>query len=145
MLSSLLDADWLVACGSHGLGWYITKCHHDPAEWQHLDRSIAHAGVDRAHEALRARAHLVYGAFDYYAALHSEVLTVAGEPNIYSLTFNAFMAFVSRCGMVSRRCPHGDFEVPGPPGPLPGSPLQSLDSSASFLPYCLTITMQVEQ
>jgi hypothetical protein len=111
MLSSLLDADWLVACGSHGLGWYITKCHHDPAEWQLLDRSVAHAGVGHAHEVLRARAHLVYGAFDYYAALHSEVQTVAGEPNIYSLTFNAFMAFVTRCGMVSRRCPHGDFEA----------------------------------
>lgn len=108
MLSALLDADWLVACGSHGLGWYhraptspyagspylrtthsylpshvrdalhryISKCHHDPSDWHLLDRSVAHAGVAHAHEVLRARARLVYGTFDYYAALHSETQTV---------------------------------------------------------------------
>ena len=111
MLASLFEADWRVACGSHTLAWYITKCYFDPSDWHLLDRSVHHDGVGHVRDTLLARSRLLYGAFDYYAALHSETQTVVGEPNIYSISFNAFMSFVSRCGMVTRRNPHGDFEA----------------------------------
>ena len=36
---------------------------------------------------------------------------MAGEPDIFNLSFNAFMSFVSDCDLVSKRNPFGDFQI----------------------------------
>lgn len=61
--------------------------------------------------ALWAHHRLLYNAFDYYAALFSEGEVASGEPEIYLVTFAAFMSLVETCRMAGKRTPHADFEV----------------------------------
>jgi len=103
--------DWDLAVRSHELGWFIVKCHNDPSQWRDLDRNGIHDEVDEVREVLWEYQAVLNGAFDYYAALFSEAEVTAGEPDIYHISFNGFMAWVEQCKLLSRRCPHGEFET----------------------------------
>jgi hypothetical protein len=78
MLPSLFDADWRVACASHGLGWFITRHYYDQAARAKLDRSKPDPGVGKVREVLRAHARALYNTFDYLSVLHSEATNSAG-------------------------------------------------------------------
>ena len=54
---------------------------------------------------------MIYGAFDYYAVLYSENENSPGEPDVFNMSFNAYMAFCEHSRMISKRTPHGEFEV----------------------------------
>ena len=41
----------------------------------------------------------------------SEGEVVSGEPDIFSVTFAAYMSMVETCGLATRKTPHADFEV----------------------------------
>jgi hypothetical protein len=110
-LDSLFSADWAIASGSHGLAWFIIKCSHDPSTWQTLDRAGQYEVVDGVREQLRRHRRAIYGCFDYYAILYSETETVEGEPDVFNVSFNAFMSFVSKCKLVSKTNPPGMFEA----------------------------------
>lgn len=107
----LFDADWNVAVRSHELAWYIVKCHHDPTSWRDLDRNGVHDEVDEVKEALWQHHRMIYGAFDYYATLYSDNENAPGEPDVFNISLNGYMAFAEHCKMVSKQVPHGEFEV----------------------------------
>ena len=113
-MATLFNTDWMVASGSHELSWFITKCGHDPSTWQTLDRHDKYEGVNRVRTVLWRHRRVIYNAFDYYAVLHSDTVTSSasslGEPDVFSISFNAFMSFVTRCKMLSKRNPPGIFE-----------------------------------
>ena len=62
-------------------------------------------------EALWSHHRLVYGAYDYYAALYSDNENTPGEPDVFNISFNSYMQFVEHNGMVSKRTPHGEYET----------------------------------
>lgn len=45
--------------------------------------------VGKVAEALWEHHDLIYGAFDYYAALHSDMETSTDEPDVFSISFSA--------------------------------------------------------
>lgn len=100
-----------VAVRSHELAWHIVKSHRDPTTWRDLDRNGVHDEVDEVRDTLWQHARTIYGAFDFYAALYSDGQAVPGEPDVFNLPMNAYMALVKRCRMTSRACPHGEFET----------------------------------
>ena len=55
---------------SRRLAWYIVKCHHDPSTWRGLDKSAEHPEVAEVRDALWKHQRMLYGAYDYYSALH---------------------------------------------------------------------------
>lgn len=110
----LFGQDWAVALRAHGLAWFVLKASHPPSQWKSLPRERAHssAEVGAVGEVLWRHHRTIYGAFDYYAALHSSgVDSETGEADVFNLTFNAFLAFVTNTKMVSKRCNHGVFQA----------------------------------
>lgn len=112
----LFMADWDVARRSHELTWTIVKAGHDPANWKNLDKASALKGgefdeVDEVQAVLWQHYRMVYGAFDYYAVLFSENENAPGEPDVFNISLNAYMAFCEQCHMISKKVPHGEFET----------------------------------
>jgi hypothetical protein len=67
--------------------------------------------VDRVREVLWQHHRLIYGSFDYYASLYSEGQTAEGEPDIYNMSFNAFLRFMDQCQLVSKDVSKGEFQT----------------------------------
>lgn len=88
-LKRMFDLDWQVACKGHDLSMYIVKCHRDPSTWRDIDANGVHDEVDEVRDALYRHAHLIYGAYDYYASLHSDYEPIPGEPDVYNGTSRA--------------------------------------------------------
>ena len=77
-------------------------------------RDMEHDGggeVDRVREVLWQHHRLIYGSFDYYASLYSEGQTAEGEPDIYNMSFNAFLRFMDQCQLVSKGVSKGEFQT----------------------------------
>ena len=77
-------------------------------------RDMEHDGggeVDRVREVLWQHHRLIYGSFDYYASLYSEGQTAEGEPDIYNMSFNAFLRFMDQCQLVSKDVSKGEFQT----------------------------------
>jgi hypothetical protein len=113
-LRPMFERDWDVCVRSHELGKTILKCYHEATTWRGLDWEallLDSAEVSDAREALWMQPRVLFGAFDHYAALYSEGETSPGEPDVFNISFNAYMHFVETCRMVSRRTPYGEFET----------------------------------
>ena len=110
-IRKLFMADWGMAVRSHELAWYIVKCQNEPQTWRDLDRHGSFGEVEEVREALWRHYHALYGAFDYYAVLYSENENAPGEPDVFNMSFNAFMQFVEHNGMTSKRLGPGEFET----------------------------------
>ena len=110
-LRRMFDVDWGIASRAHELSWYILKCQADPSEWRNLNKDSAHDEVEEVKEVLWQHHRLLYGAFDYYAALYSDMENAPGEPDIFNISFPAFMNFCEHNEFVSKRVPPGEFEV----------------------------------
>ena len=50
-----------------------------------------HTQVDEVAEALFQHHRLLYGAYDHYAAKYSENETAPGEPDVWNVSFTAYM------------------------------------------------------
>ena len=77
-------------------------------------RDMEHDGggeVDRVREVLWQHHRLIYGSFDYYASLYSEGQTAEGEPDVYNMSFNAFLRFMDQCQLVSKDVSKGEFQT----------------------------------
>ena len=107
----LFDADWAIASNSHELRWFIIKHHFEPAKWRSLNKNGDHEEVREVREELWRHHHILYGVFEYYCVLYSETETSKGEPDVFSMSFNAWMNFVSAAGMVTKQCPHSEFQT----------------------------------
>ena len=91
----LFMADWAIAQRSHELAYYIVKCHHDPTTWRDIDKNGVHDEVDEVREALWQHHRVLYGAFDYYSTLYSDNENSLGEPDVFNMSFTAYMAMVA--------------------------------------------------
>ena len=116
-LNNMFAHDWRLALRSHGLEWYIIKCHHDSSSWRDLDRNGTHDEVDEVTAMLARYARPIYGAFDHYATLYSEVAGKAegregtGESDVFNVTFNAYTVFLRDCALASSTCSIGELEM----------------------------------
>ena len=106
-LRRMFMVDWDVARRSHELAWSIVKWQHEPSTWRDLDRNSVNSGayteVDEVREALWQHHRMIYGAFDYYSVLYSENENAPGEPDVFNMSFNAFMTFCEHARMISKR------------------------------------------
>ena len=86
-LRRMFDIDWGIAARAHELSWYIVKCQNDPSTWRDLDRDNAFGEVEEVREALWQHHRLVYGAYDYYSCLYSdmEVRNLPVAPSFHGL------------------------------------------------------------
>ena len=109
-MRAVYDADWELARQGHGLEKMIVKC-DDDKEWRDSDGNGTHDEVDEVREALWAYAFEIYGAFDYYAVLFSEVENAAGEPDVFNMSFNAYLEFVRQTHLPTKQLKPRDFEV----------------------------------
>lgn len=109
VLRPMFEHDWWIASRSHYLNVFIVQKCRDPKAWRDIDRDGSHDEVDEVRDALFRHVRMVYGAFDYYAALSSE-LDPSGEPDVFNISFDAFMQFVDRCRMTSESCPRHVFK-----------------------------------
>jgi len=110
-LRKMFLADWNVAVRAHDLGWLIVKSHHDPTTWRDIDKNGTHDEIDEVSDALWKHHRVVYGIFEYYSTLYSDVETSSGEPDVYAMSFNGWMRFVAECRLISKRVTHSEFEV----------------------------------
>lgn len=110
-MSSLFRVDWDVAVRAHELGAYIVKSLREPSTWRDIDMNGCHDEVDEVHDVLFAQHRLIYGAFEYYSVAYSENELSKGEPDVWSISFTAYMHLVEQCKMLSRHTPHGEFET----------------------------------
>ena len=110
-MRKLFEADWAIASRAHGLAWMIVKTSHESSTWRQLDRAAEHPEVAEVMEMLWRHHKVIYNAFDYYSSLFSEIELAAGEPDVFNISFNAFMSFCRDCKLITKRCPVGDLEV----------------------------------
>lgn len=106
LLRRIFDFDWEVAIRSHGLDLHIVKLQRDPTTWRDIDKNGIHDEIDEVRAVLSRHQALVYGVFDYLAALFSDHEHVPGEPDIFNITFQAFMTLVrshAPCSMLTLR------------------------------------------
>ena len=54
-----------------------------------------HDEVDEVREALWQHHRVLYGAFDYYSTLYSDNENSPGEPDVFNMSFTAYMAMVA--------------------------------------------------
>ena len=110
------DADWVVARSTHDLDWFIVRMTRGkslrPRDSVHGFRAdvALFPELEAVREELVKHNHLLDGAFDYYAAFASETESSDGEPDVYHISFNSFMSFVSAMRMVSPSMSHGEFQ-----------------------------------
>ena len=107
----MFNVDWTVASKAHNLSWFIVKSQRDPSEWKTIDRSAAFAEVKEVKEALWTHYKLIYGAYDYYSMLYTDDGGGPEEPDLFNITFAAYMNFCEHNGMVTKKVPAGEFEV----------------------------------
>ena len=62
-------------------------------------------------ETLWQHHRLLYGAHDYYSCLYSDNENAPGEPDVFNISFHAFMNMCEHNAMVSKRVPLGEFET----------------------------------
>lgn len=116
-LSAMFTHDWGLALCSHGLEWHIIKCHHEASEWRDLDRNGVHDEVDEVTSMLFRYHRALYGAFDHYATLYSEVAGKAegredtGEADVFNVSFNSYTAFLRDCRIPGQTCSIGELEM----------------------------------
>ena len=110
-MRTLFMNDWHVAVRSHDLAWYIVKVHHDPGTWKDIDRNGVHDEVDEVREQLWRHHRLLYNTFDFYSALYSENENSPGEPDVFNMSFNAYMNVVERTRMISKGCSIGELSL----------------------------------
>jgi CRP-like cAMP-binding protein len=111
-LERLFDADWEFARRGHGLEKLIQSADEQDGGgvWKDEDGNGTHDAVDTTREALRSNAGVIYGAFDYYAALFAPS-NAWGEPDVYNMSFNAYLEFMRNSQLESDRCPKRLFET----------------------------------
>ena len=102
-LRRLYEFDWAIAQRAHELSWHIIKTSYAASAWKGLNRQGDHPEVNAVGEVLWRHHRLIYGAFDYYAALKSESETVKGEPDIFNVSFNGFTSFVAQCRLANKQ------------------------------------------
>ena len=51
------------------------------------------------------------GAFEYYSTRFSDGVNKNGEPDVFNLTFNGFMAFVRDCKIAGPSLPSREIEL----------------------------------
>ncbi len=78
-LEQLILVDWSVAASSHGLSNHIIKKDQEFGAEADEDGNATHDAIDAVVRVLSTRAHLVYGIFDYFAALGDEDRDDDGE------------------------------------------------------------------
>jgi hypothetical protein len=112
-LRRMFEVDWGVAKRAHELSWLIVRTGNDPATWRELDRAkVGGFGeVQEVADAIWQHHKLIYGAYDYYSCLYSESENAAGEPDIFNITFAAFMNFCEHNKMVSKKVSSGEMET----------------------------------
>ena len=71
----------------------------------------AYPEVAEVKEELWRHFTLLMNAFDYYAALFSEGKTADGEPDVYSITINGFLALVQALRMITPSTPHSVYQT----------------------------------
>lgn len=106
-LSALFDLDWHVAIKAHGLADAIGKATHGHS----AEASTKHASIDNVRAVLADRIGLLYGLFDYYAALKEDPRDAFGELNVFSITFNSFIQFLRDCHVIGHDCPASKVEI----------------------------------
>jgi len=103
-LRSTFDADWSLALQSHGLSLAILRRDVSGGAALDGDGNGTHDVIDEVSEVLAGSARLIFGVFDYYAALVEETRDSSGELNVFKMTFNAYMDWARRCRLVTPHC-----------------------------------------
>ena len=113
--------DWSLARRSHGLEWFLVRCHYEVSTWRSLDRSkdAKYEEVERVTNVLWKYHRLIYGAFDHYSTIYSEKAAEKGETtqdrakeeDVFHISFNAFIVFCRDGQLASESCTNGQLET----------------------------------
>eukprot|EP00966_Prymnesium_polylepis_P097684 2262408-Prymnesium_polylepis.2 len=111
MLVRQFLCDWDLARQSHGLEKLIIKNGDRAAAALVAGGAEEFAEVDEVRETLWKFHKAIYGAFDYYAALIIESTGTTLECDVFSITFNGFLAFVRDCRLATKGVSTRDLET----------------------------------
>ena len=68
--------------------------------------------VSKVKEVLVINQHLIYNCFDYYTATFSEIDTSGmNEPDVFNMSFNAYLAWAKACKLTSSNLHGRDLEM----------------------------------
>ncbi|KAL1515733.1 hypothetical protein AB1Y20_002349 [Prymnesium parvum] len=100
-LRQLFMNDWSVAKDSHNLSRFILQSGEADAQ-----------EVEHVREVLWKHCRTIYGTFDYFAVLMSNSSDLGGEPDIYNISFTAYLEFC-RVGQLGhkRDLPSSELEL----------------------------------
>ena len=96
-LRAMFDGDWRLAEMGNGLCKAIAKNGDMGNTWVDADGNGTHDSVDATRETLWEHHRVVYGAYDYYAALSEDRRDTDGELPVWHITFNQFLEFCRDC------------------------------------------------
>ena len=109
-MRAVFEADWELARQGHSLEKMIIRADDDDV-WRDTDGDGINDEVEEVREALWHHAFEIYGAFDYYAAQHSDQENAKGEPDVFNWTFNAFLDFIRDVKLPTKCLKARDFEL----------------------------------
>ena len=108
-LRTVFDVDWAIA--SIQIGKLVERADMKGSSWIDEDGNGKHDAVDAAGQALWKHGRLIYGAFDYYAALFDTGKDIDGEVEIFQMSYNAFIEFSRDCGLLCSTLTQRDLDI----------------------------------
>ena len=109
----MFAVDWEFARQGHGLEKFILRNDDRGDVWIDQDGNGTHDEVDEVRDTLFEHHRAIYGAFDYYACMHSagDLTLSACEADVFNINLNAYLEWTRDCALASKSCGGKELEV----------------------------------